>query len=101
MLGIELEARDRGRRFVTGGREQLAHLVAEVVLAQHEARGGLPQPPADADLVDTLAQHLLHALQERLLLAVLRLDLGLAAVRGARDRARRGARPCTACRRAP
>ena len=66
MLGVQLEARYRRRRLVARGLQQLAHLIAEVVVVEHEARGGLAQPPADAHLVDALAQHSLHALQELL-----------------------------------
>ena len=64
VLGVQLETRNRGRRLVARGLEQLAHLIAEVVLFEHEASGRLAQPPADAHFVDTLAQHALHALQE-------------------------------------
>ena len=63
-LGIAAAASWPGRR------EQLAHLIAEVVLVQHQASRRLAQPPADADLVDSLAQHAFHALQELLLLIV-------------------------------
>ena len=92
VLRVQLEARDRGRRLVARGLEQLAHLITEVMLFEHEASGGLAQPPADAHFVDTLAQHSLHALQE-LLLLVIRLLLPPAPLRARPDRARRDARP--------
>ena len=80
VLGIQLEARNRRGRLVAGGSQQLAHLIAEVVLVEHEARGRLPQSAADSNLVDALAQHLLHALQQRLAFAVVGLRLVLGAV---------------------
>src|SRR5262249_25630729 len=60
VLRIELEARYRRRRRVPRGLEQLPHLITEIVLVQHETRGGLAQASADSHLVDTLAQDALH-----------------------------------------
>ncbi len=89
---IQLEARNRRRRRLARGLQQLAHLVAEVVLVEHEARGGLAQRPPTRTSSTRSRSTRSHPLQELRLLVVRR---GLCRRLGAELRrigARRGAR---------
>src|SRR5690606_20453167 len=80
MARVELEARRGLGRVGSGRLQQLAHLPAEILLADHESRGRLGQALAHAHLFHALPENALHALQQvLLLLGRLGLHAGLAA----------------------
>ena len=56
MVGIDLEAGRGFRDVLTGGLEHLAHLMAEFVLASHEARRRFSQPASRSHFFDPVAE---------------------------------------------
>ena len=75
MVDVELEHRFARRRLLAGGLERAAQRRRQVVFARDQHRGRILEARADAHFGDAFAERILDALEQRLALLELRLDL--------------------------